>query len=104
MTKRFKKKKKITFLVIEPARKKLPLNLTELIRELDNYKLTGMFLLSCRSLKKMKRRMRDQHQNPRRGPRTTGAAKKGAEKMTMGLEDVVMTLDTRPENQGASLL
>lgn len=52
----------------------------------------------------MKRRMRDQHQNPRRGPRTTGAAKKGAEKMTMGLEDVVMTLDTRPENQGASLL
>lgn len=105
MTKRFKKKnKKITFLVIEPARKKLPLNLTELIRELDNYKLTGMFLLSCRSLKKMKRRMRDQHQNPRRGPRTTGGAKKGAEKMTMGIEDVVMTLDTRPENQGASLL
>lgn len=103
MTKRFKKKKKkITFLVIEPARKKLPLNLAELIRELDNYKLTGMFLLSCRSLKKMKRRMRDQ--NPRRGPRTTGGAKKGAEKMTMGIEDVVMTLDTRPENQGASLL
>lgn len=52
----------------------------------------------------MKRRMRDQHQNPKRGPRTTRGAKKGAEKMTMEIEDVVMTLDTRPGNQGASLL